>query len=52
MWGVPIGAHQAVAHPLAKAKIELESTRLLVQKACMLYDVGHPDVGEVANIAK
>ena len=52
VWGVPIGAHQAVAHPLAKAKIELESARLLVQKACALYDIGDPSVGEVANMAK
>lgn len=52
VWGVPIGAHQAVAHPLAKAKIELEAARLLVQKACALYDIGDPEVGEVANMAK
>lgn len=52
VWGVPIGAHQAVAHPLAKAKIELEAARLLVQKACALYDIGDPSVGEVANMAK
>lgn len=52
VWGVPIGAHQAVAHPLAKAKIELEAARLFVQKACTMYDVGDPGVGEVANMAK
>jgi alkylation response protein AidB-like acyl-CoA dehydrogenase len=52
VWGVPIGAHQAVAHPLAKAKIELEAARLFVQKACMLYDAGDPGVGEVSNMAK
>ncbi|MGZ8748967.1 MAG: acyl-CoA dehydrogenase family protein, partial [Mycobacterium sp.] len=27
VWGVPIGAHQGVAHPLAEAKIALESAR-------------------------
>lgn len=52
VWGAPIGAYQAVAHPLAKAKIELEAARLLVQKACALYDIGDPSVGEVANMAK
>lgn len=52
VWGVAIGAHQGVAHPLAAAKIELEAARLLVQKACALYDAGDPGVGEVANMAK
>ena len=27
VWSVPIGAHQGVAHPLAKAKIEVELAR-------------------------
>lgn len=52
VWGVPIGTHQGVAHPLAMAKIELEAARLLVQKACVLYDCGDPETGEVANMAK
>ncbi len=52
VWGVPIGSHQGVAHPLAVAKIELEAARLMVQKACALYDAGDPDVGEVSNMAK
>src|SRR5690606_18446408 len=38
VWGQPIGAHQAIAHPLAKVKIELEQSRLLQQKAAALYD--------------
>jgi len=33
VWGVPIGAHQRVAHPLAEAKIELELARLMTAKA-------------------
>jgi alkylation response protein AidB-like acyl-CoA dehydrogenase len=33
VWGVPIGAHQGLAHPLAEAKIELELARLMMQKA-------------------
>jgi alkylation response protein AidB-like acyl-CoA dehydrogenase len=51
VWDAPIGAHQAVAHPLAEAKIQLESARLMTQKACLLYDQGH-DPGETANMAK
>lgn len=52
VWDVPIGAHQALAHPLAKAKVELELARLMVHKACALYDGGDPGAGEAANMAK
>jgi alkylation response protein AidB-like acyl-CoA dehydrogenase len=52
VWGVPIGAHQGVSHPLAAAKIELELARLMIQKACALYDAGDPGAGEAANMAK
>lgn len=53
VWSAPIGAHQAVAHPLAIAKIELELAKLMLQKAAWLYD-GGDDVaaGEAANMAK
>jgi alkylation response protein AidB-like acyl-CoA dehydrogenase len=51
VWGVPIGAHQGLSHPLAKAKIELELARLMTEKACWLYDQGR-DAGEAANMAK
>jgi alkylation response protein AidB-like acyl-CoA dehydrogenase len=51
VWGVPIGAHQGLAHPLAKAKIELELARLMTQKAAWVYDSGK-DAGEPANMAK
>ncbi|MEU3241414.1 MULTISPECIES: acyl-CoA dehydrogenase family protein [unclassified Streptomyces] len=53
VWKAPIGAHQAVAHPLAQAHIELELARLMMQKAAFLYDSGD-DVaaGEAANMAK
>jgi alkylation response protein AidB-like acyl-CoA dehydrogenase len=51
VWGVPIGAHQGVSHPLAQAKIELEAARLMTEKACRLYDAGLP-AGESANMAK
>jgi alkylation response protein AidB-like acyl-CoA dehydrogenase len=49
----PIGAHQGIAHPLAKVKIELEQSRLLQQKAAALYDAGDDSgAGEFANMAK
>ncbi|GAA3821835.1 acyl-CoA dehydrogenase family protein [Streptomyces chiangmaiensis] len=53
VWKQPIGAHQAVAHPLAQAHIDLELARLMMQKAAFLYDSGD-DVaaGEAANMAK
>jgi alkylation response protein AidB-like acyl-CoA dehydrogenase len=51
VWDVPIGAHQGVAHPLAKAAISVELARLVSQKAAWLYDAGL-DAGEAANMAK
>jgi alkylation response protein AidB-like acyl-CoA dehydrogenase len=49
----PIGAHQGIQHPLAKAKIELEQARLLWQKAAAMYDAGDDfGAGEYANMAK
>jgi alkylation response protein AidB-like acyl-CoA dehydrogenase len=33
VWGVPIGTHQGVSHPLAKAKIEVELAALMTAKA-------------------
>jgi alkylation response protein AidB-like acyl-CoA dehydrogenase len=51
--GGPIGVHQAVAHPLAQAHIELELARLMTQKAAALYDLGDDmGAGEAANMAK
>ena len=52
VWGVPIGQHQGVAHPLAEAKIALELARLMMYKAAMLYEAGSAETGEVANMAK
>jgi len=51
VWGVPIGAHQAVAHPLARAFIAVESATLLVRRAIELLESGR-DCGAVANMAK
>jgi alkylation response protein AidB-like acyl-CoA dehydrogenase len=52
VWKTPIGAHQGVSHPLAKAKIELELARLMTQKAAALLDAGAPEAGEASNMAK
>ena len=51
VWGQPIGAHQGVAHPLAKAKIAVELAALMTAKAAWLYDQGLP-AGEASNMAK
>ena len=53
VFDAPIGAHQAVAHPLAQTKIEIELARLMTQKAAALYDAGDDmAAGEAANMAK
>ncbi|MFF5991792.1 acyl-CoA dehydrogenase family protein [Prauserella flavalba] len=53
VFGVPIGAHQGLAHPLAQVKIELELAKLMTQKAAALYDSGDDfGAGEAANMAK
>ncbi|MPZ61514.1 MAG: acyl-CoA dehydrogenase [Propionibacteriales bacterium] len=53
VFGVPIGAHQAIAHPLAESTIEIELARLMTQKAAALYDAGDDmGAGEAANMAK
>jgi alkylation response protein AidB-like acyl-CoA dehydrogenase len=53
VWNTPIGAHQAIAHPLAQAHIDLELARLMMQKAAYLYDEGDDvGAGEAANMAK
>ena len=53
VWKAPIGSHQAIAHPLAQAHIELELARLMTQKAAALCDAGDDmGAGEAANMAK
>jgi len=52
VWGVPIGAHQGLSHPLAVAYIDVELARLMTQKAAWAHDSGLPGAGEAANMAK
>ena len=54
VWGVPIGSHQGISHPLATAKIELELARLMTAKAAWLHDhdADRRAAGEAANMAK
>lgn len=47
----PIGAYQALQHPLAKAKTEIELASLMTRKAAWLFDRGEACGGE-SNMAK
>ena len=51
VWAAPLGAHQAVAHPLAKASIAVELAALMTAKAAALHDAGRP-AGAESNMAK
>jgi alkylation response protein AidB-like acyl-CoA dehydrogenase len=51
VFDVPIGAHQAVQHPLAEALIAIEGAWLLVARGARLHDAGAP-AGLEANMAK
>ena len=51
VFGRPIGQNQGVAHPLARAWMNLEAADLMVMKAATLYDAGQP-CGAEANAAK
>jgi alkylation response protein AidB-like acyl-CoA dehydrogenase len=46
VWNAPIGAHQAIAHPLARAEIKLTAARLLTLEAARAVDRG--ETGSVA----
>jgi acyl-CoA dehydrogenase len=50
-FGKPIGAYQAVQHPLAMAKVKLDSARLLMYTASRSFDEGVQG-GYLANAAK
>jgi acyl-CoA dehydrogenase len=47
----PIGAYQALQHPLAKAKTEIEMAALISRKAAWMFDKGEP-CGAESNMAK
>ena len=51
VWSEPIGTHQGVSHPLAKAKIETELAALMTRQAAWQHDHGLP-AGESSNMAK
>ncbi|RFA10001.1 acyl-CoA dehydrogenase [Subtercola boreus] len=51
VWGVAIGTHQGLSHPLAKASMETELAALMMRKAAWLHDNGLP-AGEASNTAK
>jgi alkylation response protein AidB-like acyl-CoA dehydrogenase len=51
VWDAPIATHQGVAHPLAKAKIEVELAGLMTAKAAWQHDRGLP-AGDASNMAK
>lgn len=51
VWSTPIGAHQGIAHPLAKAYIDVEMARTMTFRAAQLTDNG-ADAAETSNIAK
>ena len=51
VWSAPLGTHQGVAHPLARAKIDTELAALMIRRACWQHDHGEP-AGEASNMAK
>ena len=51
VFGVPIGTHQAVSFPIAKAYARMETAAMMREKAAWLFDQGEPCAYE-ANVAK
>lgn len=51
VFGVPIGSHQGLQHPMAQAKAHIELAALMNRKAAWTYDRGM-NAGADANIAK
>ena len=54
VFGQPIGAHQAIQHPIADSHSKLEAADLLVQKAAWTIDNGDDPAraAELSNMAK
>jgi acyl-CoA dehydrogenase len=51
VWSEPIGAHQAIQHPLADAHADLEVARLALREAAWELDRGADSRGSTANVA-
>lgn len=51
VWGMSIGQHQGVAHPLAEAYVHVQAARLLNARAAQLFDLKE-DAAEASNMAK
>ena len=51
VFGRPIGQHQGVQFPIAKAYANMRAAELMVQRACDLFEAGE-NCGEEANMAK
>jgi alkylation response protein AidB-like acyl-CoA dehydrogenase len=51
VWGRPIGTHQGVAHPLARAFVGLSTAVLATYQAADAFDAGG-DAGTAASVAK
>lgn len=51
VWSQPIGAHQGVAHPLARAYVGLSTAILATYRAAEAYDSGL-DAGTESSVAK
>jgi acyl-CoA dehydrogenase len=50
-FGKAIGGYQALQHPLAQAKVQLDAARLMMFTACRVFDDGG-DAGYLANSSK
>ncbi len=50
----PIGAYQAIQHPLAEIKAELEAVKLLFYKSATMFDQGASptEIGPISTMAK
>lgn len=46
-----MGSYQAISHPLAQAKIEVDLAAIMTAKAAWLYDRAEP-AAEASNVAK
>ncbi|WP_205304936.1 acyl-CoA dehydrogenase family protein, partial [Nocardioides sp. 616] len=51
VFGVPIGEHQAVQHPLAEALVDLEAAWALIERGAAAYEAGE-NAGLACNMAK